>query len=85
MNTRKYHKNCKISGDMQHSTNDIEKMEGDRNDSNDIYKDLRTNVTLRNADRKRLCNALIGCSFGLAQDFNELEKILSEVADDKTM
>ena len=52
---------------------------------NDIYKDLRTNVTLRNADGKRLCNALIGCSFGLAQDFNELEKILSEVADDKTM
>ena len=52
---------------------------------NDIYKDLRTNVTLRNADRKRLCNALIGCSFGLAQDFNELEKSLSEVQNDKTM
>ena len=48
---------------------------------NEAYKEYRNTVVIDNNQKKRLCRVLVGCAFGLAQDFNELGKILSEVAE----
>ena len=46
---------------------------------NEAYRDYRKKVVIDKNEKKSLCRVLVGCTFGLAQDFNELEKILSEV------
>jgi hypothetical protein len=46
---------------------------------NEVYKEYRNTIVIDNNQKKRLCRVLFGCAFGLAQDFNELEKILGEV------
>ena len=46
---------------------------------NEAYRDYRKKVVIDKNEKKCLCRVLVGCAFGLAQDFNELEKILSEV------
>ncbi len=40
-----------------------------------LYRDYRCSKVLAEYERKRLCQALMGCAFGLAQDFNELERM----------
>jgi len=48
---------------------------------NEVYKLYRNTVVIDNNQKKRLCRVLMGGAFGLAQDFNELEKCLDEVAE----
>ena len=46
---------------------------------NEVYKEYRNTVVIDNNQKRCLCRVLVGGAFGLAQDFNELEKILGEV------
>ena len=46
---------------------------------NELHKDYRNTIVIDNNQKRRLCRILAGCAFGLAQDFNELEKCLGEV------
>lgn len=46
---------------------------------NEAYKEYRNTAVIDNNQKKCLCRVLVGCAFGLAQDFNELGKILCEV------
>jgi hypothetical protein len=46
---------------------------------NEVYKEYRNTAVIDNNQKKSLCRVLVGCAFGLAQDFNELGKILCEV------
>lgn len=48
---------------------------------NDYYKEYRLRYIAGKGDKRTLCRVLAGCAFGIAQDFNELEKCLGEVAE----
>ncbi len=45
---------------------------------NDYYKEYRLRFVARKGDKRELCRVLAGCAFGIAQDFNELEKCIEE-------
>ena len=48
---------------------------------NEVYKEYRNTVAIDNNKKKCLCRVLVGGAFEIAKDFNELGKILSEVAE----
>ena len=42
---------------------------------NDAYKDYRNSVVMDKGTKSLWCRILMGCAFGLAKDFSELEKL----------
>lgn len=46
------------------------------NSFNDIYRDFRQTTAQDKKQKKFLCRVLMGGAFGIAQDFNEIEKCL---------